>query len=79
MYQVVREGLAGPDFVWLFPGWFRANWWAAVDDTDCTAEEMSKALEHSISGSGNGILDNNPSRTLISRKVGSSLLQLARS
>ena len=69
--------MAGPEFVWILPGWLRPNWWTAVDGIDCTAEEMSKALEHSISGSGNGILDNNLSRTLISRKVGSSLLQLA--
>ena len=67
--QVTRENLAGPDFVWLLPGWFRANWWAAVDGTDCTAEEMSKALEHSLGGRGNDILDNDLSRILVSDKV----------
>jgi len=66
---VIKENLAGPDFVWFFPGWYRANWWAAVDGTDCTAEEMSKALEHSIAGRGYSILDNDPSRVLASKKV----------
>ena len=66
---MVKENLAGPDFVWLLPGWFRANWWAAVDGTDCTAEEMSEALEHMIVASGNSILDNDPSRVLTSNKV----------
>ena len=40
-----------------------------MDGTDCTAEEMSKALEHSFGGRGNGILDNDPSRILVSNKV----------
>ena len=55
--------------MWFTPGWFRANWWAAVDGTDCTAEEMSKALEHTIVGSGNDILDNDLARVLASNKV----------
>ena len=66
---MVKEKLAGPDFVWFFPGWYRANWWAAVDGTDCTAEEMSKALEHSMGARGNSVLDNNSSRILVSNKV----------
>ena len=66
---MIKEKLAGPDFVWFFPGWYRANWWAAVDGTDCTAEEMSEALEHTLGGLGNGVLDNDPSRILVSSKV----------
>ena len=66
---MIREKLAGPDFVWFLPGWYRANWWAAVDGTDCTAEEMSKALEHTIVGGRNDILDNDLSRILASNKV----------
>lgn len=53
----------------MLPGWYTANWWAAVDGTDCTAEEMSKALEHSLGSRGNDELDNNPSRILVSNKV----------
>ena len=67
--QVIKSRLAGPDFVWFLPGWFRANWWTAVNGTDCTAEEMSKALEHSLGGLGNSVLDNDPSRVLVSDKV----------
>ena len=55
--------------MWFTPGWFRANWWAAVDGTDCTAEEMSKALEHSLGALGNSVVDYYPSRILISNKV----------
>ena len=67
--QVVKEKLTGPGFVWFIPGWYRANWWAAVDGTDCTAEEMSKALEHTIVGNGIAILDDDLSRILASNKV----------
>lgn len=67
--QVIRENLAGPDFVWFFPGWYKAKWWAAVGGTDCTAEEMKNALEHSLGGLGNGVLTSNLSRVLVSNKV----------
>ena len=67
--QVVKEKLAGADFVWFLPIWLPENWWAAVDGTDCTAKEMSKALEHSLGGTGNNILDDDPSRVLVSSKV----------
>ena len=40
-----------------------------MDGTDCTAEEMSKALEHTIVSSGNDILDNDLARILVSNKV----------
>ena len=66
---MIKSQLTGPDFVWFLPGWFRANWWAAVDDTDCTAEEMSEGLEHSLGGLGNSVVDNNPNRILVSNKV----------
>ena len=67
--QVVKEKLVGPDFVWFIPAWIRGGWWAAVDGTDCTAEEMSKALEHSLGVNGNSVFDNNLFRVLISNKV----------
>ena len=70
--QVVKEKLAGPYFVWLLPGWYRANWWTAVNGTDCTAEEMSKALEHTIVGNGIAIHDDDLSRILASNKVRAS-------
>lgn len=66
---MIKEKLAGPDFVWFFPGWFRANWWAAVDGTDCTAEEMGEALEHSLGALGNSVFDIDLSRILVSNKV----------
>ena len=56
------------------PGWFGANWWAAVDGTDCTAEEISKALEHTLGGLGNHVVDYDPSRILVSNKVNFNLM-----
>ena len=67
--QVVRRKLAGQDFVWLIPGWFGPNWWAAVDGTDCTAEEMKKSLEHTLEGLAIGLFDYDPDRVLVSKKV----------
>jgi len=67
--QVIKKRLAGPDFVWFIPGWFRANWWAAVDGIDCTADEMKKSLEHTLGGRGDSVLDSNESRLLVSNKV----------
>ena len=69
LFYITKNHLAGPDFVWFIPGWFRANWWAAVDGTDCTAEEMSKALEHALGGLGNSVVDYDPSGVLVSNKV----------
>ena len=40
-----------------------------MDGTDCTAEEMHRALEHSLGGLGNSVNDNNRSRILVSNKV----------
>ena len=40
-----------------------------MDGTDCTAEEMSKALEHALGGLGNSVVDYDPSRVLVSNKV----------
>ena len=67
--QVISYRLVGPDFVWLIPGWLRTNQWAAVDSTGCTADEISKALEHSLGGRGNSVVDNDPTRMLVSYKV----------
>ena len=44
-----------------------------MDGTDCTAEEMSKALEHSLGGLGNSVNDNNQSRILVSNKVATTI------
>ena len=67
--QIVKEKLAGPDFVWFLPAWLTNDWWTAVDGTDCTAEEMRRALEHSLGASGINIFDNDLSRVLVSNKV----------
>ena len=66
---MIKNRLTGPNFVWFLPGWLKPNWWAAVDGTDCTAEEMSKALEYSLGGRSNSVVDNDPTRILVSNKV----------
>ena len=40
-----------------------------MDGTDCTAEEMKKSLEHTLAGIGNSVLDYDPQRVLVSKKV----------
>jgi len=67
--QVIKKQLAGPDFVWFIPGWLKANWWTAVDGTDCTAEQMMTHLEHTLGGLGDDMLESYPSRILVSNKV----------
>lgn len=67
--QAVKEKLTGPDFVWFLPAGLTANWWTRVGGSDCTADEMRIALEHSLGGSGYNVLDNDPSSVLVSNKV----------
>ena len=66
---MIRNRLAGPDFVWLFPGWFHPSWWN-VSNAECTAEEMGTALEHSLVLIANGEVTGNKSRVIVSNKVG---------
>ena len=40
-----------------------------MDGTDCTAEEMSKALDHSLTALGHCEVDKDPTRILVSNKV----------
>ncbi|XP_065916318.1 gamma-aminobutyric acid type B receptor subunit 1-like isoform X2 [Dysidea avara] len=65
--RVIRNRLAGPDFVWLFPGWFQPNWWN-ISGINCTVEEMRTALEHSLGFRGNSELTNDVSRVIVSSK-----------
>ena len=65
----MKNKLFGPNFVWLFPGWFVPKWWTH-SDTDCTADEMKSALDHSLGFRGNSEVTKYPSRLLVSKKVG---------
>ena len=55
--------------MWLFPGWFKPQWWADVDDTYCTQDEIRSALDYSLGFQGNDMLTDDHSRMLISQKV----------
>lgn len=55
--------------MWLFPGWFKPNWWTNVKDTNCTVDEMRSALDYSLGIKGNDELTYDHSRVLISKKV----------
>ena len=55
--------------MWLFPGWFRPEWWTDVADTNCTADEIRSTLEYSLRFTGNDELTDDHSRMLISNKV----------
>ena len=54
--------------MWLFPGYFQSDWWN-VTDSDCSAEEMRNALEHSLAILDNSELTSDASRMLVSNKV----------
>ena len=54
--------------MWLFPSWVRSNWWN-VSDTDCGADEMRTALEHSLRFTEIDEMTSNASRVLVSGKV----------
>ena len=67
-HQVVKNKLVGKGFVWLFPGWFVPKWWT-YGDTDCSADQMKSALDHSLGFRGNSEVTKNPSRVLVTNKV----------
>ena len=65
---MIKSKLTGPDFVWIFPGYFQPDWWN-VTNADCSAEEMRDALEHSLGALDNSEITSNASRMLVSNKV----------
>ncbi|XP_065916307.1 gamma-aminobutyric acid type B receptor subunit 2-like isoform X2 [Dysidea avara] len=65
--KAIKSKLTGPNFVWLFPGYFQPDWWN-VTDSDCSAEEMRNALEHSLAILDNSELTSDASRMLVSNK-----------
>ncbi|XP_065892681.1 gamma-aminobutyric acid type B receptor subunit 2-like isoform X2 [Dysidea avara] len=66
--EAIRNGLAGPDFVWMFPGWFHPSWWN-VSDAECTAKEMGSSLDHSLVLVANSEVKSNQSRIIVSNKT----------
>ena len=66
--QVIKKGLVGPNFVWLFPGWFAPNWWN-YNGTDCFPKDMISALDHSLGFRGNSEDTKNHSRVIVSNRV----------
>ncbi|XP_065916322.1 gamma-aminobutyric acid type B receptor subunit 2-like [Dysidea avara] len=65
--KAIKSKLTGPNFVWLFPGYFQPDWWNTTD-SDCSAEEMRNALEHSLVILDNSELTSDASRMLVSNK-----------
>ncbi|XP_038053472.1 gamma-aminobutyric acid type B receptor subunit 2-like [Patiria miniata] len=48
--KAYNEGMYGKTHVWILPGWFHADWWRSVDDSDgCTESELQLALQGYIS------------------------------
>lgn len=42
-------------YLWIFPGWYTANWWNLADTMDwseyrynCTSKQIKEAISHSI-------------------------------
>ena len=55
--------------MWLFPDWFKSQWWNDVDGNYCTPDEIRSALDYSLSFRGNDKQTDDQSRMLISKKV----------
>lgn len=44
--QAYKAGLYGPKIVWVFLGYYAAQFWTdGLEETGCTAEEMALAVE----------------------------------
>ncbi|XP_041350845.1 gamma-aminobutyric acid type B receptor subunit 1-like [Gigantopelta aegis] len=43
--EAYKVGLYGPKIVWIINGWYDKNWWYAKEDTDCTVDQLSEAVE----------------------------------
>ena len=37
-----------PEYVWMSYGWYTQNWWLHVNDTNCTVDEMQRAIQRSL-------------------------------
>ncbi|XP_038057990.1 gamma-aminobutyric acid type B receptor subunit 2-like [Patiria miniata] len=46
---IYRMEMFGPRYAWILVGWYPEEWWMAVNDDDCTAEQLEKALGYHFS------------------------------
>ncbi|XP_022111536.1 gamma-aminobutyric acid type B receptor subunit 2-like [Acanthaster planci] len=46
---VFHMQMFGGKYVWTLVGWYPEQWWTAVDNVDCTAEQLQMALEYHFS------------------------------
>ena len=37
-----------PEYVWMSYGWYTQHWWLD-EDTECTADQMKRAIQRSLS------------------------------
>ncbi|PIK56927.1 putative gamma-aminobutyric acid type B receptor subunit 1 [Apostichopus japonicus] len=43
--EAFKIGFYGPEILWVFPGWFKANWWLIEDiHVNCTADEINEVV-----------------------------------
>ncbi|CAF1583392.1 unnamed protein product [Adineta ricciae] len=43
--KAYQQKYFGESYVWWLIGWYADNWFLKIDDIDCTADEMSRAVE----------------------------------
>ena len=45
--QAYKQGMYGPKYVWVFPGWYDDKWWRTMPEErgDCTDEQMDAVAE----------------------------------
>ena len=46
-FQAYKQGMYGPKYVWVFPGWYDDKWWRTMPEErgDCTDEQMDAVAE----------------------------------
>ena len=45
--KALARGMIYPEYVWMSYGWYTEKWWLE-EDTDCTAEQMQRAIARSL-------------------------------
>ena len=74
--QCYKLGMYGPRYVWMLVGWYKSHWWE-VQDTACTIEELTLAVEgyFSVDTLNSIIGDNKAVSGLVSRdKTGTCVI-----
>ncbi|XP_070576464.1 gamma-aminobutyric acid type B receptor subunit 2-like [Ptychodera flava] len=47
--EAYKQGMTGPDYVWMLIGWWQKSWWELEDDTiDCPRDQLNQVVKQSL-------------------------------